>query len=447
MMPLDPNIALQVRPIQMPDRVGQMAQALALRNEGDRGELQTLQLTKARKDMEDEDRVNNMIAGAGSTEEAIKRLQQSGNLRGITAGATLEKTLQERAKAAAELAKLNGENIDRSLKLHRDQLAAVTNPEQAAQWVAAGYQDPALGPLMERTAGPLQAVLQRIPTDPEGFQRWKMQNGLGIEKFMEMTKPVLGSRDTGSEIQETVRDPITGRLTVVGTTQKTVTPGEALTDNRTRSEGALNRGVTLRGQNLTDARERLATNLRYDQLTQQRVAGAQAAGRVAGETQAQAAANLPNVTASAEQGIDVINQMIGGLTLQKGKVVLPAGAEKPHAGFSVGVGASAQPGFQYVPGTDKANFYALMDQVRGGAFLQAFNSLKGGGQITEIEGKKATDAITRLSTTQSEAEFVKAARELQDILRKGVQRAQQQAAGRPGAPAGGGIKFLGFENE
>ncbi len=41
------------------------------------------------------------------------------------------------------------------------------------------------------------------------------------------------------------------------------------------------------------------------------------------------------------------------------------------------------------------DFNAMLDQVQGGAFLQAFESLKGGGQITQIEGEKATQAIVR----------------------------------------------------
>jgi hypothetical protein len=38
--------------------------------------------------------------------------------------------------------------------------------------------------------------------------------------------------------------------------QMLTTPGEDLTDARTRAEGAANRGVTIRGQNMTDARAR-----------------------------------------------------------------------------------------------------------------------------------------------------------------------------------------------
>jgi hypothetical protein len=60
--------------------------------------------------------------------------------------------------------------------------------------------------------------------------------------------------------------------------------------------------------------------------------------------------------------------------------------------------------------------------------LQAFTTLKGGGSITEKEGEKATAAINRMSTAQSEKEFNIAAREYQDVLRTGIERAKVKAA-------------------
>jgi len=65
-------------------------------------------------------------------------------------------------------------------------------------------------------------------------------------------------------------------------------------------------------------------------------------------------------------------------------------------------------------------------QLGGAAFLQAFESLKGGGQITEIEGKKATDALARLTNLkqsdagfrQALADFKREVRALSDIARR-----------------------------
>jgi hypothetical protein len=93
-----------------------------------------------------------------------------------------------------------------------------------------------------------------------------------------------------------------------------------------------------------------------------------------------------------------------------------------------------------VPGTPQADAYAVWEQLQGKAFLEAFNSLKGGGQITEKEGEKATAAITRLSNRkQSLKSFNAAIKDLEDVVAAGEQRAQQKA-GKPAA-AGKRLKF------
>lgn len=71
---------------------------------------------------------------------------------------------------------------------------------------------------------------------------------------------------------------------------------------------------------------------------------------------------------------------------------------------------------QSVPGTPQRRFGARANQLEGQAFLQAFESLKGGGQITEIEGQKATQAIGRLDTAQSADDYRAALNELRDVL-------------------------------
>ena len=57
-----------------------------------------------------------------------------------------------------------------------------------------------------------------------------------------------------------------------------------------------------------------------------------------------------------------------------------------------------------------------IDQIKGKAFLEAFDRLKGGGQITEIEGQKAEQAIARLNTAQSPDDFRDALMELRGVI-------------------------------
>lgn len=81
-----------------------------------------------------------------------------------------------------------------------------------------------------------------------------------------------------------------------------------------------------------------------------------------------------------------------------------------------------------LPGTEAAGFVARQRQLSGQAFLQAYEQLRGGGQITENEGRRAEDAISRLSVVQqSEEEYREAANELIGIIRRGVRRAHESA--------------------
>ena len=95
---------------------------------------------------------------------------------------------------------------------------------------------------------------------------------------------------------------------------------------------------------------------------------------------------------------------------------------------------------QNVPGTSQRRFGARARQLEGQAFLQAFESLKGAGQITEIEGTKATQAIGRLDTAQAPEDYREALEELRDLLKVGIERGREQSA--PSGPADDDAAFL-----
>lgn len=85
------------------------------------------------------------------------------------------------------------------------------------------------------------------------------------------------------------------------------------------------------------------------------------------------------------------------------------------------------------PGSPAAGFMTIQKQLSGQQFLAAYESLKGTGQITEIEGKKATEAMARLQSAQSEEEFRAALQELRGLLLTGLQRTRQAAGPVQGA--------------
>jgi hypothetical protein len=143
------------------------------------------------------------------------------------------------------------------------------------------------------------------------------------------------------------------------------------------------------------------------------IAGKEAAEE-RGKAMGQAQVNLPKIEDSATLALKNIEQI------------------EKHPGKKWGLGWMGV--FPGVPGTDQKGFVALVDQLKGKSFLQAFETLKGAGQITEIEGQKATEAIARLDRAQSHQDFDTAIKDLKEVIEMGVSRSRKIAGG--GAPAG-----------
>ena len=157
------------------------------------------------------------------------------------------------------------------------------------------------------------------------------------------------------------------------------------------------------------------------------------------ETQAKALASVPQVIDSAKILEEGISGLIGNTTIDaKGNIKYDKNA-LPHPGFETAVGASVSKALPQwaVPyeGTDRAGFEKRFEQVKGGAFMDAYNTLRGGGAITEKEGEKGTTALNRMNLATNEKEFIQAANEFRAIVQRGVQRAKEMSGKTGAAPA------------
>lgn len=139
-----------------------------------------------------------------------------------------------------------------------------------------------------------------------------------------------------------------------------------------------------------------------------------AAGKVAGETQAAAQVDLPRIVDNAKQAKQAIDDLLAS----------------PGASRIYGVKGA----FPNMPGSKASDAQAKLEQIQGKTFLEAFNSLKGGGQITEVEGKKATDAIAALQKAQSWEAAQKELKKLKEVIDEGVRRAEMKAGPSPLGP-------------
>jgi len=181
--------------------------------------------------------------------------------------------------------------------------------------------------------------------------------------------------------------------------------------------------------------------------------------------------SIPKEPLSSEEIADRAAQVIEARRLAEAasaaKVLLPTATNAvnqaikdvksliAHPGMSAVIGLP-EPlkggfGFAQVPGTRAAGFEALYKKVKGGSFLQAREALRGGGQITDFEGKKAEDAMVAMDKAQNEAEFTQALNDYNGAMTRGLAILANAARGNftplgqaPAAPASGGQKVRSF---
>lgn len=137
-------------------------------------------------------------------------------------------------------------------------------------------------------------------------------------------------------------------------------------------------------------------------------AAARAHGTATGKTRAEAARDLPAVRDNAYTAI-------GTLKAIKNSSKLPS---------MVGMVGGRTPDI-----SEEANeVAALIDQTQGQTFLTAFERLKGGGAITEVEGTKGSQAIARLGNRKMSLSAYNAAiDDLIHVIENGVARSEYQA--------------------
>jgi hypothetical protein len=158
--------------------------------------------------------------------------------------------------------------------------------------------------------------------------------------------------------------------------------------------------------------------------------------QVQGEAEKQGAIAAAKAAAEAASPASVAAKAAQRDSIRAQISVIDKALNHPGRKTATGLSGAVDPR-NYIPGTDARDFRVVLDQLGGAAFLQAFESLKGGGAITEVEGNKATAAIARLNRAQSDKEFETALNDLRDVMNRGLSRlGGAGASGGWDAPAG-----------
>lgn len=160
------------------------------------------------------------------------------------------------------------------------------------------------------------------------------------------------------------------------------------------------------------------------------VSAQKAAGTAIGKNIGGAQFDLPSAQVTTEQTLRAIQDVRD----QK------KGLEEQFGNF-LGIPQQALPAMW---GSDKAKFQVASGRLTNRAFLEAREMLRGGGQITDFESKKAESAITSLEDAMQRGDrdqYLKALDDFEQAVRDGFAKLQAQASMMPGlggAPVGGG---------
>lgn len=137
--------------------------------------------------------------------------------------------------------------------------------------------------------------------------------------------------------------------------------------------------------------------------------GAETIAKEQGEITTKAQSDLPQIIDTSNYTVATLNKALNS------------------PGLDANFGLKGQ--FPNVPGGEAANTKALLDQIKGQNFLNAYQGLRGSGAITEVEGTKAQDAAIAMQSAQSAQAFREAAKTYMDIVGQGVTRAKNKATG------------------
>jgi hypothetical protein len=104
-----------------------------------------------------------------------------------------------------------------------------------------------------------------------------------------------------------------------------------------------------------------------------------------------------------------------------------------HKGFSDVIGMpNIITGIFSPPTTDARDFKQKYEQLKGKAFMEAYNGLRGTGSISEAEGMRAETAIAALNDPYiSEKEFKRNAEIFKTALRNGIDNERMQVGQEP----------------
>jgi len=249
-MNLDTNIALGVRPppidFNAMNQGNVLAQLAQLKNADNQNALAQYQLSSAKRGDESQTALNEAYKGAvDPTSGKVDYTKLYASLASGGAAQHIPKVVeQQNAQRKADLdeAVHRAKLVIDTTAAYRDMVGGINSKDEAIKWLQMQLNDPNMAGSPLTKQGIIEGA-KKIPDDPAGLAQWKNQTALGMQKYIELSKAHF--IDRGNETQAV--SSLTGLpLGGVPSYAKAPTPGDVMTDTRSRQQFGQTHGLAER---------------------------------------------------------------------------------------------------------------------------------------------------------------------------------------------------------
>ena len=407
-MPIESNIALGVKPVQLESPVNQMAQMYQLQGAQQSNQLNQMKMDEYTRGVAEQEQFKNALAGS-QDEAGIKNAFYSLGEKGVKGYSDYLKSKGEQLKSAAETKNLGftgektqGEILKAKTEHGAQMLRDLSrNPSDAN--VTAHFEDIQQSPLytpQEKQAaqGRLQEVMSMSVPDRQAYLASQGASAADL-------KPTIRTQNLGNR-SDVFSDPAFGGAptqlssTAIGQSPDSVASGI----------------IQTRGQNLTNARDLQRIGLEERKVKVAETTGAPGYVKPLTATQQY---KLDKLKTADKTNAKLFDSSIDAELKNIDKLIGTEAAPKLHPGLSSATGpiASRLPTGR----TDTANAEAYIKSLQSKASINSLQTIRGTagaiGTMTEREWPRLESMKATLQETQGTDQFVQALKDYRDELK------------------------------
>lgn len=231
-MPINPSIALGVKPVEMPNPLALYGQVAQIQNYQQQNALNQMKMEEAQRELAVQNALNQAYQGA--YDPATQKLDTNRLLSSLATGGfgaqipSVQKGIREAEAAGVKLATERQTLIKNKLEAVKplyQQALASANPGAAMLEIhSAVHADPELGAWLKSMGATAergkQDIMAAITQGPEAVKQKILTSISSVDKLL----PTLVSTETGGGAQLGTRDPVTGAYTPSAVISKTPFP-------------------------------------------------------------------------------------------------------------------------------------------------------------------------------------------------------------------------------